>query len=219
MVDPDERDATWSRMSTQQGSYMLIHNGGHSVPTDTESTERVFEFIVSATDRKQQALQLETTAIGIESTLIDPDALTIAAKYCIGPLMDTTVIKFNLMAKSNRDAQYLIAAIPVICNRIAERENEMSEILEVMILENSHKLALEPGFSEAVDQVDGFASNLFRRLGALSRYQKFCGRYGSAYVSRCALEGCKSTPFGSYSHECDLSGIRCDCKRGGEQPF
>lgn len=76
MVDADERDAAWSRFSTEQGSCMLIHNGGHYVPTDTESTEYVSGFIVSATDRKQQAIQLGTTAIGIESTPIDPYALT-----------------------------------------------------------------------------------------------------------------------------------------------
>ena len=52
MVDPDERDTTWSRLSNQQGSCILIHNSGHSVLTDTKSTERVFEFIISATDRK-----------------------------------------------------------------------------------------------------------------------------------------------------------------------
>lgn len=75
MIDHDESDATWSRFSTQQGSCMIFHNGGHSVPTGTESLERVFKFIASAMDCKQQALQLGMTAVGFESTPIDSVAL------------------------------------------------------------------------------------------------------------------------------------------------
>lgn len=143
---------------------------------------------------------------------------SIAEKYGIGPLMDTAVAKFSSMASSNWDTHDLITAIPVVYNRAAERENEIRDIIEVMILENAHRLVAESGFSEAVEQVDGLAFNLFRRLGALSRYQKICGRCGSAYVSRCAMDGCKATPFGSYRHDCDLKGVCCDCKQG-EQPF
>jgi hypothetical protein len=139
----------------------------------------------------------------------------IATKYNIQPLMDIAVIKFKSIVRNSWDAQDLITAIPVAYNQTAECDNELRDILEVMILENAHKLVMDPGFGEAVDHIDGLAWSLFRRLGALSRHQKICRRCGSAYVSRCALDGCRPAPFGGHHshHDCDLSGPCRNCIR------
>ena len=139
----------------------------------------------------------------------------IAAKYNIEPLMDIAVMKFRSIARSSWDVQDLITAIPIVCNQTAECDKELRDIIEVIVSENAHKLVIDPGFGEAVGQADGLAWKFFRRLGALSRHQKICMRCGCAYVSRCALDGCRSAPFGGYHNhcDCDLSGPCRDCTR------
>lgn len=133
----------------------------------------------------------------------------IAAKYNIEPLMDVAVMKFRSIASSIWDAQDLVTAIPVVYTQTSECDNELRDIFEVVILENAHELISDPGFGEAVDHVDGLAWSLFRRLGALSRYQKICRRCGSA------LDGCRLAPFGGYHnhHSCDLKGPCRSCIR------
>jgi hypothetical protein len=139
----------------------------------------------------------------------------IAAKYNIEPLMDIAVMKFRSIARSSWDVHDLITALPIVYNQTAECDNELRDIIEVMVLENAHKLVIDPGFGEAVGQVNGLAWKFFRRLGALSRHQKICRRCGCAYVSRCALDGCRPAPFGGYHshHDCDLSGPCRNCIR------
>jgi hypothetical protein len=139
---------------------------------------------------------------------------SIAAKYSIRPLMDTAVMKFKSAANSKWDVQDLIAAVPIAYNQTVGHEGEVRDILEVMILEHTYKLVPETGFKEAIEHVDGLTFSLFKRLGALSRHQKVCRRCGAAFMSMCALEGCRPAPFGGYSHDCDLKGPCRDCRRG-----
>ena len=139
---------------------------------------------------------------------------SIAAKYNIRPLMDVAVIKFKSTANGKWDAQDLIAAVPVVYSQTVGHEEEIRDILEVMILEHTYRLVHETGFKEAVEHVDGLTFSLFKRLGALSRQQKVCRRCGAAFMSICALEGCRPTPFGGYNHDCDLKGPCRECRQG-----
>jgi hypothetical protein len=139
---------------------------------------------------------------------------SIAAKYSIRPLMDVAVMKFKSTANGKWDAQDLIAAVPVVYSQTVGHEEEIRDILEVMILEHTYRLVHETGFKEAVEHVDGLTFSLFKRLGALSRHQKVCRRCGAAFMSICALEGCRPTPFGGYNHDCDLKGPCRECIQG-----
>lgn len=139
---------------------------------------------------------------------------SIAAKYNIRPLMDVAVMKFKSAANDRWDVHDLIAAVPVVYNQTVGHEEEIRDILEVMILEHTYRLVHETGFKEAVEHVDGLTFSLFKRLGALSRQQKVCRRCGAAFMSICALEGCRPTPFGGYNHDCDLKGPCRECRQG-----
>lgn len=159
---------------------------------------------------------IRPTSLSIKKILtMHAKMFNIAAKYNIESLMDIAVTKFRSIAHSTWDVQDLVTAIPIVYNQTAECDNELRDITEVIVLENAHKLVIDPGFREAVEQVDGLAWCLFRRLGALSRYQKICRRCGCAYVSRCALDGCRPAPFGGYHNhrDCDLSGPCRNCIR------
>jgi hypothetical protein len=139
---------------------------------------------------------------------------SIAAKYNIRPLMDVAVMKFKSAANDRWDVHDLIAAVPVVYNQTVGYEEEIRDILEVMILEHSYRLVHETGFKEALEHVDGLTFSLFKRLGALSRHQKVCRCCGAAFMSTCALEGCRPRLFGDYSHDCDLKGPCRECRRG-----
>lgn len=139
---------------------------------------------------------------------------SIAAKYSIRPLMEVAAMKFKSTADGRWDVQDLIAAVPVVYNQTVAHEEEIRDILEVMVLEHTYQLVHETGFKEAIEHVDGLTFNLFKRLGALSRHQKVCRRCGAAFMSTCALEGCRPSPFGGHSHDCDLKGPCGDCRRG-----
>ncbi|KAI7394256.1 hypothetical protein KC328_g6227 [Hortaea werneckii] len=139
---------------------------------------------------------------------------SIAAKYNIETLMDIAVMKFRSAAKGIWDVQDLIAAVPIVYTQIPECENTMRDVVEKMILEHAYKLVPEPGFKEAVEKVHGLTFGLFKRLGAVTRQQKVCRCCGAAYISICAIEGCRPAPFGGYGHDCDLKGPCRDCRRG-----
>ena len=128
--------------------------------------------------------------------------------------MDVAVMKFKSTANGKWDAQDLIAAVPVVYSQTVGHEEEIRDILEVMILEHTYRLVHETGFKEAVEHVDGLTFSLFKRLGALSRHQKVCRCCGAAFMSTCALEGCRPRLFGDYSHDCDLKGPCRECRRG-----
>lgn len=185
--------------------------GDPSFPTRRKKKKGKSKQLVDGCLLPSQLRALEPTSLPVASLLtIHARMYSIAAKYGIRPLMETAVMKFRSMASSRWDVKDLIAAIPIVYKQISECEQEIREILEAMILENAHRLVSEPGFSEAIEHVDGLTLNLFRRLGALTRYQKICWRCDTAYVSRCALDGCRPAPFG---HDCDLSGPCRHCGR------
>lgn len=128
--------------------------------------------------------------------------------------MNIAVMKFRAAAKGSWDVQDLIAAVPVVYTQTGEFQNKMRDVVEMMILEHAYKLVPEPGFREAVENIDGLTFSLFKRLGAISRQQKVCRRCGAAYISICTIEGCRPAPFGGYGHDCDLKGPCRDCRRG-----
>ena len=45
MVDHEERDAVFAKLSSNEKSATIVHTGGHFAPTDKENNERVVDFI------------------------------------------------------------------------------------------------------------------------------------------------------------------------------
>jgi hypothetical protein len=129
-------------------------------------------------------------------------------------LIDVVVIKFKSAANNRWDIYDLIVAVLVVYNQTVGYEEEIRDILKVMILEHSYRLVYETGFKEAVEHVNGLIFSLFKHLGTLLRYQKVCRYYSTAFISTCALEGCRLRLFRDYSHDYDLKGPYRKCRRG-----
>lgn len=87
----------------------------------------------------------------------------IASKYDIKLLEQTAREKFNDQLIVDWSPADLIAAIEIVCNRTPDREIELRNTLKDAIVRHAATLVQQPGFGEAVANVDGLAYDLFCR--------------------------------------------------------
>jgi hypothetical protein len=87
----------------------------------------------------------------------------IASKYHIKPLEQTAREKFNFQLIVDWSPADLIAAIEIVCSYTPDREIELRNILKDTIVRHATTLVQQPGFGEAVANIDGLAYDLFCR--------------------------------------------------------
>jgi hypothetical protein len=87
----------------------------------------------------------------------------IASKYDIKSLEQTAREKFRDQFARDWSTADLIAAIGVVCNHTPDREIELRDALKDAIVRHAAVMVEQPGFGEAVANIDGLAYDLFCR--------------------------------------------------------
>ena len=159
--------------------------------------------------------EFRTTSIPETNPLtIHAKVYATAAKYHIAPLLDVALKKFESKSQGHWEVEDIVAALPVVYARTPENETSMRTALQRVILENADRLVSSPEFGEAVEEIDGLAFELFKKLSPIAPYQVVCKMCCTAFLSKCRVNGCKAIGFGGYhsAHSCDYNGPCWDCK-------
>jgi hypothetical protein len=85
----------------------------------------------------------------------------IASKYDIKSLEPTARKKFKARFDFDWSPADLIAAIDIVCNHTPDGEIELRNALKDAIVRHAATLVQQPGFEEAVGNIDGLAYDLF----------------------------------------------------------
>ena len=87
----------------------------------------------------------------------------IASKYDIESLEHAARDKFRAQFDFDWSPADLIAAIDIVCNHTPDGEIELRDALKDAIVRHAATLVQQPGFEEAVGNIDGLAYDLFCR--------------------------------------------------------